>query len=169
MVELKQYDLKFAEAYSKLRTNPNIYINGLDITPNPLTVDDAIALFTKSMEKRPAERLLIFYNNEFCGDISISVMGDICRFNAELGYWIAEPFWNKGIATVAIELMTKYVFDNFNIQKIVACVYEFNKASMRALEKNGYILEALLKKEIFKNGAFYDDYRWIKFREANNY
>ena len=81
--------------------------------------------------------------------------------NVELGYWIAEPFWGNGIATEAIRLITSYIFENFSINRIVAEVFDYNKASMRALEKNGYHLETVTRKGILKNELLYDNYIWV--------
>jgi RimJ/RimL family protein N-acetyltransferase len=82
--------------------------------------------------------------------------------NVELGYWIAEPFWGQGIATIAVGLMTQYVFETFAINRVVAEVFDYNKASMRVLEKNGYYLESVRRKGILKNEFLYDDFVWVK-------
>ena len=61
-------------------------------------------------------------------------------------FWIGEPFWGKGIATEAVNLYTKYIFEKFDIERIFAQVYDFNGQSMNVLEKAGYFPEAILKK-----------------------
>ncbi len=163
MVELRKYDLEYARDFAKFRTNPNIYINGFDNTPNPFTVENAIDLFKENINKKLSDRFLIFYEGEFCGDIGIWLKDDVYRHNAEIGFWIAEPYWNKGIATKSIELMTAYAFKNFELKKIIACVIEYNKPSMMTLKKCGYELEVVLKCEVFKNGTFYNQHRFAKF------
>ncbi|MDC1162590.1 GNAT family protein [Tenacibaculum sp.] len=164
MVELRKYDLKYVKYYAEFRTNPKIYINGFDSTPNPFTIENALLFFNENINKKKQDRFLIFYKGEFCGDIGIYLKDDVYKHNAEIGFWIAEPYWNKGIATKAIELMTDYAFKNFNLKKIIACVFEFNKSSMKTLTKCGYELEAVLKNENFKNGAFYNQHRFSKFK-----
>ena len=63
------------------------------------------------------------------------------RLSAEMGYFIGEPFWGRGIASKGIKLMIDYIFNNFNIIRIEAGVFDFNKPSMRVLEKNDFHLE----------------------------
>lgn len=164
MIELRDYHMDYVETFASYRNNPNISQNGFDRTPNPYTLQDAIGLFSKHIGKTPAERFLIFEDGQLCGEIGIWGNEDIYRLNAELGYFIAEPFWGKGIATEAIRLMTEYAFANFDIIRIVAGVFEHNKASMKALEKNGYILESIHKKAVIKNGEIMDDYIWVKLK-----
>ncbi|WP_165872220.1 GNAT family N-acetyltransferase [Tenacibaculum sp. M341] len=78
--------------------------------------------------------------------------------NAEIGYFISKKFWGKGLATKAVKKMTEYAFENFDIVRIVAGVFDFNKSSMKVLEKNGYYLEFIRKNAVIKNGKIIDDY-----------
>jgi [ribosomal protein S5]-alanine N-acetyltransferase len=99
------------------------------------------------------------------GEIGITIQEDIHRLCAEIGYFIAEPFWGKGIVTEAIKQMTEYTFSNFDVIRIVAGVFDFNQASMKALEKNGYYLESIRKKSVIKNGQIIDDFIWVKLKD----
>jgi len=112
-----------------------------------------------------AQRKFIYWNDQFVGEIGITIKEDVFRLGAEMGYFVAEPFWGKGIATKAIGLMVDYVFSNFNIIRIEAGVYAFNKPSMRVLEKNGFHLECIKKKAVLKNGEILDDYVYVRLRE----
>jgi RimJ/RimL family protein N-acetyltransferase len=82
----------------------------------------------------------------------------------ELGFWVGEPFWGKGIATEAVKLYTDYIFDKFDIQRIFAQVYDFNGESMNVLEKAGYIPEAILKKAFIKRGIVGDIFQYVRVR-----
>lgn len=166
MIELRNYKSGLAEAFARLRNNPNVLINGYDKTPNPYSLRDAEAHFAQQLKKLPAERFLIFWNNELAGEIGITLQEDVFRLNAEIGYFIGEPFWGKGIATEAIKQMVAYAFSHFTLVRIVAGVFDYNKASMRALEKNGFILESIRKQAVIKNGKIIDDYIWVKRNEA---
>jgi RimJ/RimL family protein N-acetyltransferase len=166
MVELRAYQHEYIDEFVKYRDNPNIAINGFDRTPIPYTIEFAMQLFNVHVGKSPAERFLIFYNNRFCGEIGIWLNEDVLRLNAEIGYFIAEPYWGKGIATEAIRQMVDYTFSHFNIIRIIGNVFEHNKASMRALEKNNFILEAIQKKGIIKNNLIMDSYVWVKIKEG---
>jgi RimJ/RimL family protein N-acetyltransferase len=79
------------------------------------------------------------------------------RLNAELGYWIGEPFRGRGIMTEAVKEMVTLVFDTFEVNRIYATPFECNFASQRVLEKAGFTLEALLEKVAIKNGVLIDE------------
>lgn len=164
-MEFREYDLEYAERFALLRNNPNVLNNGYDKTPNPFTKKDAVDFINLQLEKKPAQRFLIFYDNELAGEIGITIQDDVHRLCAEIGYFIAEPFWGKGLATQAIKKMTQYTFSTFEVIRIIAGVFDFNKASMKALEKNGYYLESIRKRSIIKNGQIIDDYIWVKLKE----
>ena len=164
-MELRSYDPEYAGTFAQIRNNPAILNNGYDKTPDPFTKQDAIDFINIQVGKKPPQRFLIFYNNELAGEIGITIQDDVHRLCAEIGYFIAEPFWGKGLATEAIKKMTEYTFATFEIVRIVAGVFDFNKASMKALEKNGYHLESIRKKSVIKNGQIIDDYIWVKLKD----
>ncbi|MDP3914022.1 MAG: GNAT family protein [Bacteroidota bacterium] len=97
-------------------------------------------------------------NGEVVGGIGISVQADIYRKNAELGYWLAEPFWGRGIISKAIPLIVAEAFETFEISRIFAKPFHTNFASHRVLEKSGFMLEAVLKQAVYKNGEYLDEY-----------
>jgi [ribosomal protein S5]-alanine N-acetyltransferase len=164
-MEFRSYNLDYADNFAHIRNNPSILDNGYDKTPNPFTKQDAINFINIQLGKKPPQRFLIFYNNELAGEIGITIQDDVHRLCAEIGYFIAEPFWGKGLATEAIKKMTEYSFATFEIIRIIAGVFAFNKASMKALEKNGYYLESIRKKSVIKNGQIIDDYIWVKLKD----
>jgi ribosomal-protein-alanine N-acetyltransferase len=164
-MEFRLYNLDYADSFAQMRNNPNVLDNGYDKTPNPFTKQDAIDFMNIQLSKKNTQRFLIFYNNELAGEIGITIQDDVHRLCAEIGYFIAEPFWGKGLATQAIKKMTDYAFANFEIVRMVAGVFEFNKASMKALEKNGYYLESIRKKAVIKKGEIIDDYIWVKLKD----
>ncbi len=107
---------------------------------------------------------VIDVNEEFVGIIGANPgEHENCR-SAELGYWLGERHWGKGICTKAIALMTDHVFASADITRLHARVFGPNHASMRALEKCGYVQEGLFKKAIFKNGQYYDDHVYAILR-----
>ena len=164
MVELRNYQIEVAQQYAEYKNNPVIFNNGYDKVPNPYTLKDAKAFILIQLKEKPAPRKLIYWNNQFVGEIGISIKEDVFVLGAEMGYFIGEPFWGNGIATKAIKLMTDYAFNNFNIIRIEAGVFAFNKPSMRVLEKNDFYLESIRKNAVLKNGEIIDDYIWIKLK-----
>ena len=164
MVELRNYHTEITEQFANYKNNPIIFDNGYDKVPNPFTLKDAKAFIAAQLEQKPAQRKLIYWNDQFVGEIGIEINKDVFRLSAEIGYFIAEPFWGNGIASKAIKLMTAYTFKNFNIIRIEAGVFSFNKSSMRVLEKNNFYLESIKKDAVFKNGKIIDDYIWVKLK-----
>ncbi len=167
-MEFREYGLDHAAELAAIRNTPDVLDNGYDKTPNPFTIEDAVDIINKQADKNPAQRFLIFQDDQLAGEIGICIKEDVFRLNAEIGYFIAKAFWGRGLATAAIKKMTEYTFDNFNVIRIVAGVFEFNKASMRALEKNGYYLESIRKNAVIKNGKIIDDHIWVKLKDEIN-
>ena len=80
----------------------------------------------------------------------------------EVGYWLGENYWGKGIATDSVKQITSYVFSSTNIVRLFAPVFSQNINSMNVLEKCGYRQEGVLKKAIFKNGVYFDECLFAK-------
>ncbi|CAL2105557.1 GNAT family N-acetyltransferase [Tenacibaculum sp. 190524A02b] len=165
MIELKPFNIDLAAEYARIRNVPEILDNGYDRTPNPFTEKDALELINKEIGKSPSERFFIFWNGKLAGEIGISIKEDVFRLNAEIGYFVGKEFWGQGIASKAVDRMTTYAFNTFNIIRIVAGVFDYNKSSMKVLEKNGFYLESIRKKAAIKKGKIIDDYIWVKLKE----
>ena len=97
------------------------------------------------------------------GNIGCKIQEDIYRKSIEIGYFVGEEFWGKGIATIAISLYVEYLIKNFQPIRIYAEVFEHNKASMKVLQKNGFFLESIRRKAAIKNNVIVDDYVWVRF------
>ncbi|MEW7278997.1 GNAT family protein [Aquimarina sp. 2201CG1-2-11] len=165
MIEFKPFNIDLAAEYARMRNVPEILDNGYDRTPNPFTEKDALELISKEIGKSPSERFFIFWNGKLAGEIGISIKEDVFRLNAEIGYFVGKEFWGQGIASKAVDRMTTYAFDKFNIVRIVAGVFDYNKSSMKVLEKNGFYLESIRKSAVIKKGKILDDYIWVKLKE----
>jgi [ribosomal protein S5]-alanine N-acetyltransferase len=164
MIKLRHWHIDDAVALAQILNNKNIVANLRDGIPFPYTVKDAADFLVNVAIAKPSLHFCIEVNKHVAGSISIFPKDDVYRKTAEIGYYIAEPYWKRGIGTKAIGLITEYAWKTLDIVKLYAEVFEFNKASMRALEKNNYILESIRKKHVIKNGQFWDDYLWVKFR-----
>lgn len=139
-----------------------IWNNMRDYIPHPYTEEHAEKFINAQAGIDPVLNFAILSDGEICGGIGILLKDDIYRMNVELAYWVAEPFWGKGIATEAVRLMTEYTFETFAINRIVAEVFEYNRPSMRVLEKNGYYLQTVSRKGVLKNEYLIDNYIWVK-------
>ncbi|MBU4369893.1 GNAT family N-acetyltransferase [Patescibacteria group bacterium] len=145
--------------------NKKIYRNTLNI-PYPYTLKDAKEWIAKNLKeakmKIPTKiKFVIDIDGEVAGSIGLV---KIRGHKAEIGYWLVEKHWDKGIMTEAVKLVTKFGFNKLKLKRIYAYVYPFNKASMRVLEKAGYKFEGILRKDVKKDNKFMDDYLFANVR-----
>lgn len=153
-----------AEPLVQLANNKKIWNNLRDYFPHPYTAKDARAWLDFNNGLTSPLHFVIEVNGQFAGGIGMLPKTDVYKCNMEIGYWLGEPFWGKGIATKAIALICDLIAKEYpHINRIYAEVFENNKASMRALEKNGFVLESVRKKAVFKNNVLLDDHVWVKF------
>ena len=147
---------------AKLLNNKKIWDNLRNRIPYPYQEKDAEDFIKLINNDNLHQVFAIEYDGKFCGVIGLEVQKDIYEKSAELGYWIGEPFWGKGIATKSVKLIIEIGFNTLNLLRIYAGVFEFNIASMKVLEKNGFLKEGIFKKAIFKNGKILDEHRYYK-------
>ncbi len=158
MIRLRPWLEADIQVLPSIANNVKIWNNLRDYFPSPYTIVDAIEWITYNKEMNVAKNLAIEYDGKLVGGVSVLPGQDIHSKNAEIGYWVAEPHWNKGIASIAVGLLVSYAFENFGCKRIYAGVFEYNKASMKILVKNGFEREAILKKAVYKNGLYWDEH-----------
>lgn len=149
-----------AAAIARLLNNKKIWDNLRDFIPLPYSIIDAQIFIKQCGEDQPQKHFAIEYKNELVGVIGFIPQDDIYRKNAELGYWLGEPYWNKGIMTQAITLAVDYAFAELNIVRIFAHVFDRNIPSQKVLAKAGFNLDYIAKKAVIKNGIILDEYRF---------
>lgn len=137
--------------------NENVWRNLRDSFPHPYTRRDAENWIALCQSQTPEISFAIEVDASAVGGIGFVLKEDVYRRSIEIGYWLSEDFWGRGIMTQAVRAMTDYAFDNFDVCRIYAGVFEWNRGSMRVLEKAGYDFEARLKKSITKNGQCIDE------------
>ncbi len=148
------------EVMAALANNKRIWNNLRDEFPYPYTENDALKFIDAIKMKEIQVDFAIEYEHKFTGVISLTLQKDILRHSAEIGYWIGEPFWCKGIGTATVALIVEYGFKSLGLQRIFASVFEGNIASQRVLEKCGFQLEGTFRKGVFKNNRFLNDHRY---------
>jgi RimJ/RimL family protein N-acetyltransferase len=139
----------------KSANNANIAKYVRNIFPHPYTDEDGRQFL--AIAANDSGIFAIDIDGEAVGSIGITPQSDVREKNAEIGIWLAEPFWGHGIATRAVVQIVEYGFKTFDITRIFACTFSTNPASQRVLEKAGFICEALLKDAIYKNGIYMDE------------
>jgi [ribosomal protein S5]-alanine N-acetyltransferase len=145
---------------ARLVNNKKIWDNVRDYLPFPYTENDAASFISLTIQETIPMTFAIEYQGQFCGVIGITAQSDVYKKTAEIGYWIGEPFWKKGIATIAVKLITNYGLQTLDYIRIHTGVFEYNVGSMRVLEKNGYTKDGVFKKAVFKNGKIWDEHRF---------
>ena len=103
-------------------------------------------------------------NDEASGGIGVELEDDVNRRSGEIGYWLGEEHWGKGIGTAAVKAMTEHAFATFDICRLFAPVFDRNRASARVLEKAGYELEGRHRKAVLKGGVTMDELRYACVR-----
>jgi RimJ/RimL family protein N-acetyltransferase len=154
---LRPWTINDLDSLVNYANNPNIARNLTDKFPYPYTSEHGKAFISFATQGTPVNVFAIDINGEAVGGIGIHPQADIQRKNAELGYWLAEPFWGKGIITSAIRQIIDYGFENFEITRIYARPFETNIASKKALEKTGFVFEGRFEKTLYKNGEYLDE------------
>lgn len=154
---LRPFTITDLDSLVKYANNPTIANNLTDKFPYPYTKENGKMFIEFATKNIPTNIFAIDINGEVCGGIGIHPQEDVHRKNAELGYWLAEPFWGNGIITKAIIQIVEYGFIHFDITRIFARPYGTNVASQRVLEKAGFIFEGRFEKTLFKNGEFKDE------------
>jgi len=164
-IKLRRLNLSDVSKLAKLANNKNIWNNLRDRMPYPYNENDAEFFIKLTEQENPKQTFGIEYNEKLCGVIGLIVQNDVYRKSAEIGYWIGEPYWGKGIATIAVELITNSGFNTLNLNRIYAGVFEYNITSMHVLEKNGFKKEGVFKKSVLKNEKFFDEHRYYKLND----
>lgn len=141
-----------AEALARHANNVNVARQLRDRFPHPYAKADANAFLKAAVSDRDSSNLAIEVGGEAAGAIGYVIGTDVERYSAEIGYWLGEAHWARGIATEAVVLLTDHAFAAVNLLRLFALPFGDNAGSMRVLEKAGYAREAVLKSSSVKYG-----------------
>jgi RimJ/RimL family protein N-acetyltransferase len=137
-----------------------------DAFPHPYTENHAKAFITMATKDQPIHIFAIDIDGEAVGGMGVHPQSDIHRKNAELGYWLAEPFWGLGIISRAIPHVVDFAFETYAIDRVYARPFGTNIASQRVLEKNNFVLEGRFEKVLIKDGMEMDELIYAIRRES---
>lgn len=157
-IELRELVSEDAQRLAELADNYNIWKNVRDYFPHPYSETNAVEFieFTNNEESR--KNFAIIYEDELVGICGLILQDDIYKHSAEMGYWLGEDYWNKGITTVVIKLLLQYAFKDLHLTRIFAKTFGTNRASQKVLENNGFVLEAVMQKAIIKENQLHDEH-----------
>lgn len=166
MIVLREYTDSDRDRLVNLANNQNVSRYLVYTFPYPYTRDDAVWWIGTGSKQNGAITRVIEYQGLFVGSVGINPQSGWREHLGEIGYWVAEEYWGKGIATAALRQMTDYGFGDRHFRKLFAPVLAPNIASMRVLEKCGYQREAILKDEVQKSGTYFDSHHFARHRSA---
>ena len=155
---IRKWELSDAKDLAAALSNRKVQDNLRDGLPYPYTEQDGKEFISAmlSADENETFAFAITVNNMVIGSIGIFRQGNIHRQTAELGYYIAEEYWGKGIMTEAVKQICEYVFANSDIIRIYAEPFAYNIASCRVLEKAGFQYEGTLRSNAVKNSKVID-------------
>lgn len=137
--------------------NRKIWQNVRDAFPHPYTRADATDWIHKASSDDPMTSFAIEVDGAAVGAIGVVLQSDIFRRSAEIGYWLGEDYWSRGIVTEAVRAFTMWSFTTFDLCRIYAGVFDWNPGSVRVLEKAGFEFEGRMKKAVTKEGRTGDE------------
>ena len=152
-------------ALVKYADNRRIWIKLDDRFPHPYTTPDAREWIDIS-SREPVTNFAIATSEEAIGGIGLRLLDGLFRRSAEVGYWLGEPYWGRGIATVALKSIVDFAFKEFDLVRLQALVFAGNTPSAHVLEKNGFKLEGRMVKGVFKDGENIDALLYALTRDS---
>ena len=155
---IRKWELSDAKDLAAALSNKKVQDNLRDGLPYPYTEQDGKEFISAmlSADENETFAFSITVDDMVIGSIGIFRQGNIHRQTAELGYYIAEEYWGKGIMAEAVKQICEYVFGNSDIIRIYAEPFAYNIASCRVLEKAGFQYEGTLRSNAVKNSRVID-------------
>lgn len=145
-----------AESLARHANDIRIWNNVRDLFPHPYKRTDADAFIAMASGKSPVQDFAVVVDGEAAGCVGYVHGTDVERVSAEVGYWLGEPYWGRGIMSEAVNALAEHIFDTTGIRHLLAPVFGHNAASMRVLEKAGFRKAGILHDSAVKNGRLID-------------
>lgn len=162
---VRSWEWRDREAIVRHANNRRVSLNLRDRFPFPYTERDARNWLDAVIGLEPETNFAIDVAGEAVGGIGYTIQYDVARRSAEIGYWLGEGFWGRGIATEALIAVTDHAFAHHDLCRVFAHVFDWNGASARVLEKAGYIFEGRMRKSVTKEGQTIDQLMYATIRE----
>ena len=154
-----------AERLQCYANNRKIWLNLRDVFPHPYTIEDARWWIEHCSQENPERSFAIASAQGPIGGIGLILGDDVHRSSAEIGYWLAEPYWGRGIMTGAVRAVIDYAIQELPLNRIFAAPFAPNLASFRVLEKTGFQREGTLRASVVKNGEILDQIMYARLLE----
>ena len=161
---IRSWRLEDAPSLAKHANNRTVWLKMRDRMPHPYSLSDAEEYLRQRIAEPTRIMFCVDVGGEAIGGIGLHPGDDVNRLTAELGYWIAQPFWGRGIATAAVRAIVAYGFEQQPLERIEAYVFANNPASARVLEKTGFTYEGRLRRNVIKDGQMLDSLLYARLR-----
>ncbi len=149
---------------ARLADNPKVWVQLRDAFPHPYRLEDARRFLEAHVGSVPETVVAIEVGDRFAGSVGLKRGMDVERVSAEIGYWVAEPFWGRGIGTASLVAATDWAFGQWPLTRVFAVPFARNAASCRVLEKAGYVLEGRMVRSAVKEGEVLDQLLYAAYR-----
>ena len=153
---VRNWRIEDAPSIAIYANNRKIWQNLRDGFPSPYTVQDAETFISKANSASPITVFAVATEFEAIGSIGLIMGSDVHRFTAEMGYFLAEPFWGRGIMTQVVKFLADWAIGDLGLHRVAAEPYATNMASHRVLEKAGFSYEGRLRSSALKDGKIVD-------------
>jgi RimJ/RimL family protein N-acetyltransferase len=144
--------------------NRKVSINLRDRFPHPYREVDGREFLASVVGRGESTVWAIEIDRQAVGGIGIVTLTDVERISAEIGYWLGEPYWNRGVMTDAVAAVTAECFRRFDLRRIFALPFADNTGSIRVLEKAGYVLEGRMRQSAIKDGVVRDQLMYAAYK-----
>ena len=153
-----------APAIARHADNRSVWLNLRDRFPHPYTRHDAEEYLRLVTAQRPESSFAIAVDGDAIGGVGLILGEDVHRRTAELGYWLGEAYWGRGIASEMVLGFSNYAFEHFDLLRLYAMPFAHNHASARVLEKTGFRCEGRLRHHAVKDGQVLDVLLYAKLK-----
>lgn len=161
---IRSWQTSDAEALARHANNPKVAANLRDVFPSPYTPKDAAQWLAFAMNQNPETSFAIANDEGPIGGIGLTLGSDIYRMSAEVGYWLGEEYWGRGIVSRALGVLVDWAFETFDLNRIWADPFASNPASAKVLERNGFQFEGFKRASVLKNGRVLDQMLYARLR-----
>lgn len=167
MKYLSKWKREYAADLAKALNNPNVQNCLRDGLPLPYTEQDALAFIDDMLAQNPNDvfAFAIIFNGKCVGSIGAFRSKNVHSRTAEVGYYLAEPDWGKGIMTAALVELCDYLFSETDLLRVYAEPFAHNARSCRVLEKAGFVREGVMKSAAVKCGKVIDVNLYARVKE----
>lgn len=137
----------------RLANNRKVWRNLTHRFPHPYTAADADSWFSLLAQSPEPTHWAVEVDDCAVGGIGVVLGEGVYEKAGHFGYWLGEPYWGRGIMTAAVQATSAYIMSGFGLVRLEAPVLEWNPASIRVLEKSGFVREGVLRRSVYKDGV----------------